>query len=360
VPEITYDRAETAGYQERFDNWKTAIGLQAVDRLSPSEYLTTLAQDHIEGTKTIDEVERLVEGYYAKLENHQAAEQTRQDEADLVSARIAKLLETKTFALTENSLRAIHKKLFSGFRGYTPGIYRSYDIVKSEWVLDGDTVQYGHWQTLDDEIALLVNQEQCFDYSKLAVADKVSHIADFTSELWVQHAFLEGNTRTTALFIIKYLRSIGVVLDNQPFESNSWYFRNALARANYRNAAIGITADDSYLQRFFDNLLLGKHHELKNRTIHIYWQQETAAAAADPVNDPVNDPVTKTLNTTASAVLRCLQNNPHATYDNLAAATGVSRATIRRVIRILKDTGAITRIGSDKSGHWSINDRPLR
>jgi len=351
MPKITYDRAETAGYQKRFDNWKTAIGLQAVDRLSPSEYLTALAQDHIEGTKTIDEVEALIEGYYAKADNHKAAEHTRQDEADLVSTRIAKLLETRTFALTENSLKAIHKKLFAGFKGFTPGTYRSYDIVKSEWVLDGDTVQYGHWETLDDEIALLIHQEQGFDYAKLGAVDKVLHIASFTSKLWVQHALLEGNTRTTALFVIKYLRSIGFILDNRPFEDNSWYFRNALVRANYRNATIGITADDVYLKRFFGNLLLDEHHDLKNRIIHIHWGRNQNESGIDPVNDPVN----RSLSGTSSMVLEQLQKNPQSTYDDLVAATGLSRATVRRAIRILKDTRAITRIGSDKSGYWRVD-----
>ena len=347
MSEITYDPAEKASYKERFDNWKTAIGLQAVDNLTPSVYLTQLAQEHIEGKLTISDVERLIEGYYESSENRIAAESTRQNEADLISARIAKLLETKTFALTENSLKTIHRKLFSGFTDYSPGKYRKYDIVKSEWVLDGDTVQYAHWDLLENEVALLVHNEQAFYYSELSTEEKVNHIIDFTSKLWVLHAFLEGNTRAIAILIIKHLRSLGFNTENEPFDKNSWYFRNALARANYRNSAIGIAADNTYLRYFFGNLLLQETNELSNRMLHIHWGTRSIVQQNDPVNGPLNPVIV--------AVLNQIIANPKSTYDDIAAAIGKSRTTVRRAIRTLKETGRITRTGSDKTGYWSLS-----
>ena len=342
--EANYKPAGKAGYQERFDNWKTAIGLQAVDNLTPSEHLIQLAQEHIEGRKTIDEVEKLAEGYYQDADKRKSAETIRQAEADLVSARIAKFLETKTFTLTENSLKVVHKRLFAGFDDYSPGKYRTIDIVKSEWVLDGDTVQYGHWEMLEDEIALLIRQEQSFDYSRITKEARVNHLVDFTSKLWVLHPFLEGNTRTVAILIVKYLRSLGFDIDNQPFEKDSWYFRNALVRANYRNAAIGIAAEDTHITRFFRYLLLNEKSEFKNRTVHIYWEKESS----DPINDPINDPISSI----AKLVLQEIVTNPHITYDELAAAVEKSRATVKRAIGELKEANLIVRVGSRKDGHW--------
>lgn len=168
-------------------------------------------------------------------------------------------------------------------------------------MLDGDTVQYGHWDMLEDEIGLLVRQEQNYDYADVGSRGKIEHVVNFASKLWVQHAFLEGNTRTLAIFVIKYLRSIGFSLDNQPFEDNSWYFRNALVRANYRNGVRGVHADDRFMKRFFGNLLLGEHNELKNRTLHILWE-----SAGEQAHETVNE----TVNETTQAVLALIAKPP--------------------------------------------------
>lgn len=96
-----------------------------------------------------------------------------------------------------------------------------------------------------------IQQEKDFNYSGLSADEIVEHIVDFVTLLWQNHPFCEGNTRTTAVFVIKYLRSIGFNVDNELFAHNSWYFRNALVRANYRNPLKGIEPDKSFLIQFF-------------------------------------------------------------------------------------------------------------
>ena len=92
--------------------------------------------------------------------------------------------------------------------------------------------------------------------------------------MWQIHAFGEGNTRTTAVFTIQYLRSLGFDVDNDQFARHSWYFRNALVRANYHNIAKGIDYSPIYLERFFRNLLLGEQWDLRNRYLHIHPTEE--------------------------------------------------------------------------------------
>ncbi|GHU66919.1 cell filamentation protein Fic [Clostridia bacterium] len=363
MSEITYSPAEKANRKQRYENWRTAIGLQAVDNLTPSKYLLALAEEHIEGKKTIEDVETLIAEYYKDGEGKNAAKEERKEEADIVSARITKLLDTRTFTLTENSLKAIHKNLFAGFKEYTPGKYRKHDIIKKEWVLDSDTVQYGHWDMLEDEIALLINQEQHFDYSALPAEKQVSHIADFISQVWVQHAFLEGNTRTTAVFAIKYLRSIGFDVDNKPFDEHARYFRNALVRANYRNGVRKIEKDSKYLFWFFENQLLQGKHDLRNREIHVLWTDETREVSpgvfrlpaenegiSDGVNDGVNDGVKLTV--TERIVFEEIVKNNHISAMELSSITKKSIRTVERTLKSLKEKRQITRVGADKNGHW--------
>lgn len=103
------------------------------------------------------------------------------------------------------------------------------------------------------------------NYRGLTTDGVINHIVDFVTLLWQNHPFREGNTRTTAVFVIKYLRSIGFEVNNDLFAENSWYFRNALVRANYRNPLKNIEPDRSFLIKFFRNLMLGEQNDLKNR-----------------------------------------------------------------------------------------------
>ena len=246
--------------------WQTAIGLQAVDGLKPSEYLIATAINNIEGRIDMDEAQQLLDQYYR--ENPALQEDDRTEEADKVSARIAKLLSEKAFSFTPNQYLAIHKGLFSGIYKHA-GQIRTYNITKKEWVLDGATVLYGPASELRAALEYDLSQEKSFSYRGLSMDETVHHLAVFVSRLWQIHVFTEGNTRTTAVFFIKYLRTLGFDVTNDIFAENAWYFRNALVRANYSDLKNGIHETTEFLELFLRNLFLGEKNELHNREMHI-------------------------------------------------------------------------------------------
>ncbi len=247
-----------------------AIGLQAVDGLQTSEYLQETARRNIEGEITIDEARELVKQYYiARVVRDEDDANT--EEADKASSNISKLLQTDAFSFSVAGLASIHRSIFQGVFKHA-GRFREYDISKKEWVLRGESVIYGRWQDLSETIAFDIDQERLFDYSPLNKEQMVEHLAKFTAGLWQIHPFCEGNTRTTAIFIIKYLRSLGFSVNNELFEC--WYFRNALVRSNYRNLEKNINYEPIFLVRFFRNLLLGENYLLKNRYMMIDAPEE--------------------------------------------------------------------------------------
>ena len=247
--------------------WQTAIGLQAVDGLKPSEYLLQTARKDIEGEIGIDDVERLVASYYESKEvRTEQDEQSR--EADVAATNIRKLLAEKTFAFSLVGLTAIHRRIFTGIFDFA-GEIREHNITKKEWVLRGDTVLYVSAPDISRAIEYDLEQERQFDYSQIDLNGFVSHFSKFVSGLWQIHPFREGNTRTTAVFAIMYLRSLGFDVQNDMFANHSWYFRNALVRANYQNVQKGIRREPAFLEQFFRNLLLGEHNELRNRLMLI-------------------------------------------------------------------------------------------
>lgn len=247
--------------------WQTAIGLQEVDGLKPSEYLIQTAYRHIEGDITIDEAKKLIESYYqSKLIRNDEAD--RIEEADKVTARITEILSEQTFSFSPVEYINIHKRLFDGIYNHA-GQLRSYNITKKEWVLNGETILYASADNIRDTLDYDFSQEKRFNYQYLSIAEIVKHIVQFVSDLWQIHPFGEGNTRTTAIFIIKYLRTLGFDINNEPFALHSWYFRNALVRANYNNLRNGVFATNKYLELFFRNLLLNEHNQLTNRELRI-------------------------------------------------------------------------------------------
>ncbi len=279
-----YIRGSEPDKKEKASAWKTAIGLQAVDGLQTSDYLKDIARKHIEGDISIDEAKNLIHGYYlSKTARTPKDEET--EEADKVSAHIAKILNEQSFAFSVTGFISIHRRLFEGVFKFA-GKIRDYDITKTEWVLRGDTVLYVNAEDLHKALEYDLEQEKNFSYKGLSMDEVVNHIAKFISGIWQIHPFGEGNTRTTAVFVIKYLRSIGFNVNNDLFADNSWYFRNALVRANYRNVRKGIEPDMSFLINFFRNLILGENNELKNRYIVIdapeEWKSQTTA---DQVQD---------------------------------------------------------------------------
>ena len=286
----TYIRQGEPSQREKAGYWQAAIGLQAVDGLKVSKYLQNTACRHIEGDITIDEACELVNQYYITKTAHDANDEDK-EEADRVSANIVKVLSSPTFDFSTGGYQSVHRRVFEGVMKHA-GEFRKYDITKKEWVLEGDTVLYLNWEDLRRAIDYDLEQERAYSYKGKSQDEMISHLTKFVSGLWQIHAFGEGNTRTTAVFTIQYLRSLGFDVNNDLFAKHSWYFRNALVRANYHNIAKGIDYTPIYLERFFRNLLLGEQWDLRNRYLHIHPTKEWSVQPnlATPSSTPASTP----------------------------------------------------------------------
>ena len=267
--------------------WATAIGLQEVDGLSTSKYLRETALRNIKGEISIDEARDLIKTYYESRDKLQP-ESEDTEEADKVSANIAKLLGEEAFVFSPAGLISVHRRIFTGVFSHA-GKIRDYNIKKKEWVLNGETVLYSPASEIMATLSYDFGEEKKFSYNGLDIDQIITHLTQFVSGIWQIHPFQEGNTRTTAVFLIKYLRSIGFNIENKPFAENSWYFRNSLVRANVKNPAKGIVQTDEFLKRFFENLLKGADHELKNRFIHINYKENVYDREADRSSDRPSD-----------------------------------------------------------------------
>ena len=324
---------------EKAKVWKTAIGLQQVDGLKPSEYLITTARQNIEGDISFEEVKKRIDSYY---EQHPVKDnENRTEEADKVSARIAEILSEQTFTFSPAEYLSIHRRLFQGIYGHA-GKMRDYNITKQEWILNGETVLYASALSLKATLEYDFEQEKKFNFKGLSQQEIIEHIAHFISYLWQIHVFGEGNTRTTAVFLIKYLRKLGFKeVNNDMFAEHSWYFRNALVRANYEDLSRGIYKTEIFLVRFLSNLLLGQNYSLKNRDMHVQFF-DTVNEESDTVND---------------TVFNLIKQNAMITSTEISLQLKISLSTTKRRIKELKETGQIERIGSDKAGHWRIIEK---
>jgi fido (protein-threonine AMPylation protein)/DNA-binding transcriptional ArsR family regulator len=331
--------------KERGYLWHTAIGLQQVDGLKPSDYLIATANENINGDITLDEAVASIESYY-KSHPGKMDDESRTEEADKVSARIAQILAEKTFSFSPPEYIAIHRRLFEGIYKFA-GKIRDYNISKSEWALNGETVYYASAQSIRDTLDYDFSQEMAFQYKGLSMEETVEHIAKFVSGLWQIHAFGEGNTRTTAVFAIKYLRTFGFDVTNDTFAGNAWYFRNALVRANYNDVKLGIHATQEFLDRFFGNLLLNEDNILKNRDLLIV---PTQAVTGTKKSVGVNAGRSKV----NAGIRKHIESRPYITAKELSESLGVSSRTVERHLRELKENGVLRRVGSDKTGHWEI------
>ena len=334
--------------------WQTAIGLQVVDDLKPSEYLIQTARQHIEGDITIEEVKQLIDSYYQSKTVREDIE-NRTEEADKVSVRITEILSEKTFTFSPVEYINIHRRLFQGIYKFA-GQIRDYNITKKEWVLKGETVLYASADNIRETLEYDFLQEKNFSYKDLNINEAITHIAKFISDLWQIHAFGEGNTRTTAVFTIKYLRTFGFDFSNEAFANHSWYFRNALVRANYNNLSKGIYATTEYIEAFFRNLILSEQNELKNRAMLVQEssiQNIQSASASNETNSKCN---ICTLNCTLEeiAVLNFLREQPKATQKEIAVHIGKSERTVKTITVNLTEKGIIERKNGKRNGFWAI------
>jgi fido (protein-threonine AMPylation protein) len=338
-------RVEKAGI------WQTAIGLQAVDGLKPSAYLIEQAKHNIEGDITIDEVKDRIDAYYKSQTARQEEDNDRTEEADKVSARISKILSTDTFSFSPVELISIHRQLFTGIYKFA-GQIRDYNITKSEWVLDGKTVMYANAPEIKATLEYDFGKEKQFDYRSSDLLQSIRHIAIFVSGVWQIHAFGEGNTRTVAVFLIKYLRYFGFDIDNALFAEHSWFFRNALVRANYNDLKNNIHATTDYLMLFFGNLLLGERNVLKNRELHVRFVAQSAITAEKEISRGKFC----TLNCTLEEhfVLEFLRDNPKATQKAIAFHIHKSERTVKTITASLQQKGLLERKNGKRDGYWEV------
>ena len=260
-----YIEKETSGNYVKQQEWDMAIGLQEVDNLKPSKYLEKLLQENVTGEKTIYEVEHDLKQYYVEKSKTDKVNQNEL-ECDLVSTKIVQLLEDDGFELSVNYLKYVHKFLFQDVYEFA-GEFRKVDFSKCEQILNNDSVAYGDCKTLEQSLEYDISLEKVKNYKEMNIVDVINNITDFSSRIWQIHPFREGNTRTTALFIEKYLVSLGYNVDNTMFKEKSVYFRNALVRSNYFNNYLNIKEDNSFLIKFYENLLLGKNNNLHSKDL---------------------------------------------------------------------------------------------
>lgn len=348
------------GVEERARNWSMAIGLQDVDRLKPSEFLLEQAKANIEGRISREEVGKRLEEYYSQKSVREKADADGTFEADRVADRINLLLAERAFTFSLMELSRIHGFLFKDVLPHA-GQFRTYNITKNQWILDGDTISYGSAGSLSELLNYDFGEEKKFDYSTVSSAEAIAHIVRFISGIWQIHAFGEGNTRTTAVFLIKYLRSFGFEVNNESFEKHSWFFRNALVRSQYENIPKGIHRTFEPLERFMNFAVFGIPADLRNRTLHIRWKEPKRHNDVSEVTKRQND-VLKTplsfsecLSLKEMAVIRLIASDSKISIASITAKTGLSRRTVDRVIAALKDKGIVTREGAKNNATWLIN-----
>ena len=368
-----YFKAEEPGRRARADAWATAIGLQKVDGLTPSQFLLDTAKDHIEGRITQNQARRRIRDYYA-AQAEVARPDPDKEEADKVSERIVAVLNDGGFAFTPEYFISIHAKLFKDVLP-TAGKIRSVNIRKREWVLKDESVTYGDAATIRQSLIRDFIDEREFEYGGKSPRKIIPHFARFIAQIWQVHPFGEGNTRTTAVFTIKYLRSLGFAVDNDAFRDNAWYFRNALVRANFADYAHDVKREWCYLEAFFRNLLLGERNELKSRYLLIGLTEEdkqkireltegggghkkvVRKSGKKTTQKTARKTAARTTQKTASKILSVLRRNPDATRKDLVAVTGLTEDGVKWNLRKLKAAGRLRRIGPDKGGHWEVVER---
>ena len=327
-----YLRSSEPDKVQRAKNWSIAIGLQQVDGLTPSDFLVSQAKENIEGKISTEDVRHRLEEYYQQKDVREKAEADRTLEADGVSERINALLAQKAFTFSPMELAHIHGYLFKGIMPHA-GLFRTYNITKNQWILDGDTIEYGNAGNLMELLTFDFSEEKKFDYSSHSAQEAINHIARFISSVWQIHAFGEGNTRTTAVFLIKYLRSFGFEVNNESFAKHSWFFRNALVRSQYENIP----------------------------TLHIRWSEDKRQADVSKDANRQNDvletplPLTAHLSLKEMAVIKTIQENPQISIAAIATKTGLSKRTVDRAIASLKEKAILSRIGAKNNATWIIN-----
>jgi len=363
-----YDEAVEPGKRERAYAWATAIGLQDVDGLKPSKYLLATAKRHIDGEITQEEARRIVDEYYETKDGHDQPADVR--EADKVSARIVTVINSPTFVFSPAYLIGLHQKIFEGIFPHA-GKIREVELTKHEEVLNGASVEYAPSFMIEKTLDYDFSKEEKFNYKGISEEAFIVHFSEFIAKIWQAHPFREGNTRTTAVFAIKYLRTKGFDVTNDLFARESWYFRNALVRANYENTQLNVIKTTAYLEDFFRVLLLGEEIELKNRFLRIGFEYGARNAEKVAPLHREESPSRRGDNRGGNAgsnrgdnridalpvgqrrICEELRRNPRVSIRQLAESLGVRKNTVDKQISALKTKGFVIRSGGTR-GVWKV------
>ncbi len=344
-----YKKQGEPSQKQKAENWAIAIGLQKVDDLTPSKYLIDTAKENIEGRIDSNEVKERINSYYKTEDGKKQSIETEQ--ADKVAMHIAEILSEVSFTFSPTTLFSIHKRLFNDVFPKIAGKIRDYNITKNEPVLLGDTVYYGSFQDIKDTLDYDFDREKNFSYKELNLKEKIEHIAEFISGIWQIHPFGEGNTRTVAVFTIKYLRTMGFDVNNDFFEQNSKFFRDALVRANYQDLKRNISYTKEYLNKFFENLLLQGTNDLDSKYLFIKVTDNQNVGVKQK-NVGVNK---KNVGVkTEEKILSLIKDNNKITIKEMAIKLDKTTRSIERTVKNLKQDNKIKRVGSDKTGTWEI------
>lgn len=336
------------GQKEKADAWQTAIGLQDVDGLKVSPYLLDTARQHIEGDISIDEARERIKAYYENKSGHDAVD----EEGDKVSANIAKIIMEPSFAFSLIGLTSIHRRIFEDYFKFA-GQLRTVELTKKEWVLGGEaSVAYQPSIDLRQAIEHDLAKEKEYDYADKPIPEVIQHLARFTADLWQIHPFREGNTRTTAVFLIKYLRSMGIPATNDMFKEHSWYFRNALVRASYKGLNISPTTE--FVERFLRNVILGEKNELRNRDMLVGASLPKTKTQSITTSNPKSQFDTFNCTLEELAVLKTIEDNPKITQTDIAKSIKKSASTVKRITSGLVEKGIIIRRNGRRNGWWEI------
>lgn len=334
--------------KEKADAWQTAIGLQDVDGLKVSTYLLDTARQHIEGDITIDEARERIKSYYETKSGHDAVD----EEGDKVSANIAKIIMEPSFAFSLIGLTSIHRRIFEDYFKFA-GQLRTVELSKKEWVLGGEaSVSYQPSFDLRNAIEHDLAKEKEYDYSNKPISEVIHHLARFIADLWQIHPFREGNTRTTAVFLIKYLRSMGIPATNDMFKEHSWYFRNALVRASYKG--LNISPTTKFVELFLRNVVLGEKNELRNRDMLVGASFPTSTGQGITSTIPKSQFDTFNCTLEELAVLKIIEDNPKITQTEIAKSIKKSASTVKRITSNLVEKGIIVRRNGRRNGWWEI------
>lgn len=336
------------GQKEKAEVWQTAIGLQDVDGLKVSPYLLDTARQHIEGEISIDEARERIQVYYETKTGHEEID----EEGDKASVNIAKILSEPSFAFSIVGLTSIHRRIFDGVFKFA-GQLRKVELSKKEWVLGGDaSVSYQPSIDLREAIEYDLSREKEYDYSNRPMGEIIKHLSEFIADLWQIHPFREGNTRATAVFMIKYLRSMGISVTNDMFKEHSWYFRNALVRASYKGLNISPTTE--FVEKSLRNVILGEKNELRNRDMLVGGSLPRATVQSAREDGSKSNICTLDCTLEETAVLRCIETDPRMSQKEMASRIGKSERTIKTITSRLVGKGIIIRRNGRRQGWWEI------